>query len=104
MPLGVRIMKKANAKKCCVIGGVIFGLIVYISSYITSFTIFTLIYGIGAGLVIGFIYMIPIAHGYKYFPKKKGTVSGIIIAGSGFGTFVFGIVAIKVINPFNVPV
>jgi OFA family oxalate/formate antiporter-like MFS transporter len=103
MPLGVKIMKKFNAKSCCIIAGVIMGVVVYLSSYCTSFNTFALLFGICGGAIIGFLYMIPVAHCYKYFPKKKGTVSGIIVAGSGFGTFIFSLIAVDTINPNNIP-
>jgi|JI6StandDraft_1071083.scaffolds.fasta_scaffold01900_4 hypothetical protein len=103
MPIGVKIMKKVNAKTCCIVAGFSMGFLVYISSYCTTFIPFALIFGIGGGSIIGFLYMIPVAHCYKYFPKKKGTVSGIIVAGSGFGTFLFSLVAVHAINPNNVP-
>jgi hypothetical protein len=104
MPLGVKLMKKINAKTCCIISGIIIAIFFYISSYTTSFWTFAIIFGIGGGSIIGFLYMVPVAHCYKYFPKKKGTVSGIIVAGSGFGTFLFSIVAVSAINPNNKPV
>jgi len=96
-------MKKVNAKTCCIVAGATVGFFFYISSYCQTFVPFALIFGIGGGSIIGFLYMIPVAHCYKYFPKKKGTVSGIIVAGSGFGTFLFSIVALASINPQNTP-
>jgi OFA family oxalate/formate antiporter-like MFS transporter len=103
MPIGVKVMKKVNAKTCCIVAGICMGVLFYMSSYCTTFITFALIFGIGGGSIIGFLYMIPVAHCYKYFPKKKGTVSGIIVAGSGFGTFLFSLVAVSSINPNNVP-
>lgn len=102
MPMGVKIMKKQNARICCMFGGTLVSALFYISSYCQTYTSFALIFGICSGLVIGFLYMIPVAHCYKYFPKKKGTVSGIIVAGSGFGTLLFGLLATQLINPNNV--
>lgn len=102
MPIGVKLMKKVNAKTVCIIAGICMGILVYLSSYCETFNSFALIFGIGGGAIIGFLYMVPVAHCYKYFPKKKGLVSGIIVAGSGFGTFLFSIVAVSSINPTNV--
>lgn len=101
MPIGVKIMKKQNARICCMLSGTLVSTLFYISSYCQTFNSFALIFGVGGGLVIGFLYMIPVAHCYKYFPKKKGTVSGIIVAGSGIGTFLFGLLASQLINPNN---
>ena len=38
---------------------------------------------------------------YEYFPEHKGTVSGIIIGGFGFGSFLFGFISTALINPNN---
>jgi OFA family oxalate/formate antiporter-like MFS transporter len=103
MPLGVKIMKKANARSCSMIAGCAMTIVVYLSSYSADFETFTLIFAIGGGCIVGFVYMITVAHFYKYFPKKKGTVSGILIAGGGIGTFFFGLVAQSTINPHNLP-
>lgn len=101
MPLGVKLMKKINAKTCCITSGILIAIFMYLSSYTTNFYTFSFLFGICCGSIIGFLYMIPVAHCYKYFPKKKGFVSGIIVAGSGFGTFLFSIVAVDSINPHN---
>ena len=45
--------------------------------------------------------MVPIHHGWLWFPDNPGLVSGIIIGGYGFGAFIFDNVATKVINPDN---
>lgn len=45
--------------------------------------------GFLAGAGIGFAYVCPIAALVKWFPKHKGLVSGIAVAGFGFGAFLF---------------
>ncbi|MCP4246988.1 MAG: OFA family MFS transporter [bacterium] len=45
--------------------------------------------GFMAGAGIGFAYVCPIAALIKWFPKHKGLVSGLAVAGFGFGAFLF---------------
>ena len=45
--------------------------------------------GFMAGAGIGFAYVCPIAALVKWFPKQKGLVSGIAVAGFGFGAYLF---------------
>ncbi len=47
--------------------------------------------------------MVPIYVAWYHFPDRKGLVSGIIMAGFGFGVFVFNIATCKWINPSNLP-
>lgn len=45
--------------------------------------------GFMAGAGIGFAYVCPIAALVKWFPNNKGLVSGIAVAGFGFGAYLF---------------
>jgi len=45
--------------------------------------------GFLAGAGIGFAYVCPIAALIKWFPQHKGLVSGLAVAGFGFGAYVF---------------
>jgi OFA family oxalate/formate antiporter-like MFS transporter len=45
--------------------------------------------GFLAGAGIGFAYVCPIAALVKWFPRHKGLVSGLAVAGFGFGAFLF---------------
>lgn len=45
--------------------------------------------GFLAGAGIGFAYVCPIAALIKWFPKHKGLVSGLAVAGFGFGAYLF---------------
>jgi hypothetical protein len=39
--------------------------------------------------------------GWKYFPNNRGTISGLTIAGYGFGSFIFNFVCLAIVNPNN---
>jgi MFS family permease len=45
--------------------------------------------GILGGAGIGLAYVVPIAVGMKWFPDKKGLISGIAVAGFGFGATIW---------------
>lgn len=45
--------------------------------------------------------MAPLVPSWEYFPEKRGLVSGLIVLGFGFGSFIFGFVSLAVANPHN---
>jgi OFA family oxalate/formate antiporter-like MFS transporter len=45
--------------------------------------------GFLAGAGVGFAYVCPIAALIKWFPERKGLVSGLAVAGFGFGAYIF---------------
>jgi len=47
-------------------------------------------YGVLGGLGVGFAYVTPIATCIKWFPDKRGTITGLAVFGFGAGTLVFG--------------
>ena len=67
-----------------------------------NFWIFVLFYGVFFGFFAGLIYVIPIYLGWLYFPNNKGTVSGAVIGGYGFSTFIFNFIAKAIVNPNNI--
>jgi OFA family oxalate/formate antiporter-like MFS transporter len=99
-------------RKVATIGGILLG-IGYISAYYVDMvtggdallgTIYLVItYGIIGGAGIGFAYVCPIAALVKWFPDKKGTITGIAVAGFGAGALVFGYVEQYLLVLYNVP-
>lgn len=81
-------------------GAVLSGLL-YMSSYSQSFSTFSLIFGLGSGIILGILYIYPIAHCFTFYPHKRTTISGIIISFSGIGTVIFSYLAQNAINPDN---
>jgi MFS family permease len=56
------------------------------------------LFGAGAGLAL----VTPLVVGYRWLPRHKGLVSGIICSGYGGGALVFDQVASRYVNPDNV--
>lgn len=46
--------------------------------------------------------MVPVHHGWLWFPDKPGLVSGIILGGFGVGSLIFDNVLTHLINPDNI--
>src|SRR5512136_1440588 len=55
----------------------------------SSLTMMIVAYGVISGVGIGFAYSCPIAAGVKWFPDKRGLITGLAVAGFGAGSFFF---------------
>jgi len=107
-----RWQDRVGPRKVATVGGVLLGA-GYISAYFVDFvsggdallgTVYLVItYGIIGGAGIGFAYVCPIAALVKWFPDKKGTITGIAVAGFGAGALVFGYVEQYLLILYNVP-
>lgn len=80
--------------KVALIGGVLLGLGYILASFTGPDFIGKLFFlGVMAGAGIGLAYVVPIATAVKWFPDKKGLVSGLAVAGFGFGAFIWILIA-----------
>ena len=81
------------------IGGVLFSLGFFLSSFTSSLTVLYLAYGLiaGAGNGIGYSIAIPIVS--KWFPDKRGLAIGIAVGGYGAGSGIFGPIADELLIP-----
>jgi OFA family oxalate/formate antiporter-like MFS transporter len=92
--IGGRLQKKMEPRKVAILGGTLLGLGYIIGSFAGSNFVLKLIsIGIIAGAGIGLAYVVPIAVGVKWFPDKKGLLSGLAVAGFGFGAFIWILMA-----------
>ena len=67
--------------------------------FIDNFVIFGILYVLGFSLVFGLSYMVPMHHGWLWFPNYPGLISGIILGGFGLGALIFSPVATALVNP-----
>jgi len=61
-----------------------------------------LTYGVLGGIGMGFGYVTPIAACVKWFPDKRGLVTGLAVAGFGFSSVIFGRVAPTLIKTYGI--
>lgn len=91
-PLGAFLLKRYNPKIILFIGHLIMCSGILIASYCTTWWSFAMVYSIVYPAGIGIVYWVPIICGWEWFPERKGLVSGCVVAGYGFGAFIFGFI------------
>ena len=83
------------------IGGIVAFPCLVGAAYMQNFTGFAILYCIAFPFNQGMVYMVPVHHGWLWFPKNPGLVSGIILGGFGAGALIFDNVLTHLINPDN---
>lgn len=85
-----RMMVKTGPKKLAMASAIVLGLGYILGGFFGSTFAAQLIFiGIIGGAGIGLGYVVPIAVGVKWFPDKKGMVTGLAVAGFGFGAMIW---------------
>ena len=79
------------------VGGILLGLGCLLASQTNSLMMLYLSYGVVAGSGVGFAYVTPIATIVKWFPDKRGLMTGFAVFGFGAGSLVFAPLATKLI-------
>ncbi len=87
MIIAGRIMPKVGPQKLALSGGIVLGLGYILAGLFgaENFTTTFLFVGMMGGSGIGLAYVVPIAVGMRWFPDKKGMITGLAVAGFGFG-------------------
>ena len=85
-----KMMTVTGPRKMASAGGIVLGA-GYILGGLFGSSFFTqlLFIGVIGGAGIGLAYVVPIAVGVKWFPDKKGMVTGLAVAGFGFGATIW---------------
>lgn len=98
IPFVTRYAKKVSSGMTCFVSGIVMSFVMYFASYTQNFSTFAALFGLGNGIIIGVLYILPIGHCYQFFPKKKTMISVFIISASGIGTLIFAFIALDSIN------
>lgn len=87
MVLAGRKLANWGPKKLALVSGLTLGLGYFLAGLLggTNFWIVWIFIGIIGGSGIGIGYVVPISVGMRWFPDKKGMISGLAVAGFGFG-------------------
>ncbi|MGQ9663520.1 MAG: MFS transporter, partial [Kiritimatiellia bacterium] len=85
-----RWQKKAGPRIVAISGGLLLGL-GYVLAGLAGTSFWGILLGIGllGGAGIGLGYVCPIAALVKWFPDKKGLITGLAVAGFGFGALIW---------------
>lgn len=85
-----RLHAHHGPRPICMTGGILFLLGWLTGSFSGGSTLWMLIgFGLLAGAGIGFGYVCPLATGIQWFPRHKGLITGLAVAGFGLGSVFF---------------
>jgi OFA family oxalate/formate antiporter-like MFS transporter len=94
-------MNKSGPRVVALTAGVLYGAGIFLASFAApSVWILYLTYGLIAGIGIGLGYIVPVATLIKWFPDKRGFITGIAVAGFGAGALVTAPIAKQLVSSF----
>ena len=92
-------MNKSGPRVVALTAGVLYGAGIFLASFAASSVwVLYLTYGLLAGIGIGLGYIVPVATLIKWFPDKRGFITGIAVAGFGAGALVTAPIAKQLVN------
>src|SRR5829696_2054939 len=96
-------MARSGPRIVAITAGLLYGAGVILASFSSSgVTVLYLTYGVLAGIGIGLGYIVPIATLIKWFPDKRGVITGIAVAGFGAGAVLTAPIAKRLISSVGV--
>ncbi len=87
--LSGRIVDKHGPRPALAIGGLLYGGGLILSSMVQSPIMLYLTYGVITGAGVGFVYVCPLSTLIKWFPEKRGMITGLSVSVFGGGSIIF---------------
>ena len=96
-------LNKSGPRVVALTGGFLYGMGVFLASF-SAYKLWWLYlsYGVIGGVGLGFGYIVPIAVLVKWFPDRRGLITGIAVGGFGAGALVTAPVASRLIQSVGV--
>ncbi len=98
---------RVGPRRVATVAGVIYGigyLIAGLAARGNSLALLYIGYGVVAGIGMGMGYITPVATLVKWFPDRRGLMTGVAVAGYGAGALIFSPIAARLIQTSGVPV
>lgn len=91
MVIAGRLMPKLGPRKLAMAGGIVLGIGYMLAGLLgpLNFWVTFIFVGVVGGAGIGLAYVVPIAVGMRWYPDKKGLITGLAVAGFGFGAMLW---------------
>jgi OFA family oxalate/formate antiporter-like MFS transporter len=91
MVLAGRMLPTVGPQKLAIAGGITLGVGYSIAAIGGGTNFWVVLLGVGliGGAGIGLAYVVPIAVGMRWFPDRKGMITGLAVAGFGFGALIW---------------
>jgi len=97
-------MKKSGPRPVGITAGLCYGLGTILAGQCTgNLMLFYLTYGVLGGIGLGLGYIIPVATLIKWFPDKRGMITGIAVGGFGAGALITAPIAARLIKAVGIP-
>jgi MFS transporter, OFA family, oxalate/formate antiporter len=94
---------RQGPRTVAVTGGVLYGLGVFLASFSAhKLWWLYLSYGLIGGIGLGFAYIVPVAVLVKWFPDRRGLITGVAVGGFGAGALITAPVATHLIQSVGV--
>jgi MFS transporter, OFA family, oxalate/formate antiporter len=96
-------LNRKGPRIVAVTGGALYGLGVFLASYsANNLWWLYLTYGIIGGIGLGFAYIVPVAVLVKWFPDRRGLITGVAVGGFGAGALITAPLATRLIQTVGV--
>jgi len=102
---GGMLVDKKGPKFVATLGTALYGIGVLLGGaalYSGNFWFLLFGYGVVAGIGNGLAYVVPIATLIRWFPDRRGLITGLAVMGFGFGAFFIGLIVPGLINNVGV--
>ena len=87
--LSGRWVDRKGPRITLMVGGLLYGSGLILSSFVTEPWMLYLTYGVFTGAGVGFVYVCPLATLIKWFPKNRGAITGLSVGVFGGGSILF---------------
>src|SRR5215470_5726418 len=96
-------MNRKGPRVVALTGGVLYGLGVFLASFSAhKLWWLYLSYGFIGGIGLGLSYIVPVSVLVKWFPDRRGLITGIAVGGFGVGPMITAPIATRLIQSFGV--
>lgn len=84
-------------------GSLLISFCMFFCAFVTNVNAFIIVFGVCVGLNVGFTNIVPVWCAWKFFPNRKGLITGICQGCFFLGTCYYSLLYTYLVNPYNIP-